>query len=723
MEGRPRERFALILLLAVSGAMLATGAVWFHHWSSSRRPDQRFALSATNLKEWKSFDGSWEILNGAIHNNSAERGAKLVTGSTEWTNYTLQVDIQFDGNHGDMGAIIRSSDEEEGVDAYRGYYAGLRTTDGMLVIGRADHGWMEARPVAMPGGVHSETWYRLTVVGYRCSVGATSENLSTHQTAYVVLEEHPCVQSGRIGLRSVATGGSWRNISVTSAGALNLLDVRQHVPSISRPEYPAREADYNRLQPLIAPAPATANSAVSPPDSAAVPARIGDLLNLQARLDSEVILRGVVTLTRPDLYIQDSTGGIRVEAPTPLRLNTGDVVEVRGHVESGLYSASIRSGTIHFLWNGTPATPISVTPAQAASGSYDARFVEIEGKLTSDETRDGVDRVLTFTDGIQTFRAIDARSADETVHRIEIGSTLRVRGICVLDKSYTEDLTPFVMLLPSGGDIQVIADPPWWNLWHESLLFAGVLIAALLTQVAYFRFGRWKSDTITRERERLAHEIHDTMAQGFAGIGYQIQGIHKTVAASAEIDRSHVTEQLRLAYQLVRRCHEEASRTIAMLAPAMPPTSDKLLSTLAEAARRIAGGAIKVNTEIVEQSASLPLRISNSLLHIGREAVVNAAAHGAPSEIAITLRLSDGVVELQVKDDGRGFTYIPEQAGFGILGMQKRTRDISGTLVIKSAPGVGTEVRVTARIPEATTWSRAMGAMNSLLHNGRLHKH
>lgn len=721
MEIRPRRFTVLVLLFAVSGVALVEGTIWFRHWRSSIHPDHRFVLSAKNLKEWKSFDGSWEILNGAIHNNSAERGAKLVTGSTKWTDYTLQVDIKFDGDHGDMGAILRSSDEEAGVDAYRGYYAGLRTTDGTLVIGRADHGWMEARPVAMPGGVHSKTWYRLTATGYRCSIAATSENLSTHQMAYVVMDEHPCVQSGRIGLRSVATGGSWRNISVIPAGPQDLLNVRQHVQSVSHPEYPAREADYNRLLPLTTPTSATAHSSIPAPQPTAVQTRIGDLLNLQAQHNDEVTLRGVVTLTSPALYIQDSTGAIRVESATPLRLNTGDVVEVHGHVQPGLYSASIRSRTVQFLWNGTPVSPISVTPAQAASGSYDARYVEIEGTLTNDEIREGTDRVLTFTDGIQTFRAVDTRRADETVHRIDAGSTLRVRGICVLDKAYTEDLTPFVVLLPSSSDIQVVADPPWWNPWHESLLFACVLIAALLAQVAYFRFRRWKSDTITRERERLAHEIHDTMAQGFAGVGYQIQGIYKTVAAKAEIDRSHVAEQLRLAYQLVRRCHEEASRTIAMLAPATPPTADNLLEALAEAARRIAGGAIKVNTEITGQLPSLPLRISNALLHIGREAVVNAAAHGAPSQIAIILSLSAGVVELVIKDNGRGFAYTPEQAGYGILGMQKRTRDISGSLVIDSAPGAGTEVRISAHVPEATPWSRVMNAMRSLLHNGKSH--
>ena len=710
----------LLLLAAFCSVLFIACMGWYQLRFSGRHPNQKFIITPDSLKEWTSYDGTWNVLNGAIHNDSAERGPKLMAGSPYWTDYTLAADMRFDGNHGDMGVIVRSSDEEEGVDAYRGYYAGLRTTDGMLVVGRADHGWLEARPTHMPGGIGYGTWHHITLSIYHCMLAVTAENLNTHQAAYAVFEEHPCLARGRIGLRSFATGGSWRNIAVTPSTEQDIERVRQHVSYISHPDYPVHEAAYNRLRPLIPePRPLSVPSATAQPDQ--IPKHIGDLLNLQNKPDDDVVLRGVVTLTHPDLYIQDPTGGILVESPASLRLNTGDVVEVHGKVKSGLYSATIHTSSMHLLWNGTPASPISVTPAQAASGSYDARYIEIEGRLTSDSGSKDTARVLTFTDGIQTFNAIDARSAEEPARPLEIGSTLRVRGVCALGKSYTKDQAPFVVLLPSSSYIKIVADPPWWNPWHETLLFAGVLIAALLTQVAYFSFRRWKAETITRERERLAHDIHDTMAQGFAGVGYQIQGIHRTVAASPEIDRSYVSEQLRVAYQLVHRCHEEASRTIAMMAPQAPPTPDKLLASLADAARRIAGNAITVSTQMEGQPGSLPLRIVNALLHIGREAVVNAAAHGAPSEITIILRAADGMVEMAVRDDGRGFHYTPERAGFGVLGMQKRARDIAGTLEIQSTPGIGTEVRISARIPQASPWRRAMDRLD-LLFSGKKRK-
>ncbi len=698
-----RARIVRFVIIALACVLLAA-VIWnaLRMRTAVLSPKHTYQLVAGRMNEWKAYGGAWEIVNGAIHNNSAERGAKLLAGSTRWTNYTLTADLRFDGDHGDMGVIVRSNEEEEGVDAYRGYYAGLRTTDGTLVIGRADYGWLEARPVPMPGGISHANWYRLTVTSYQCKIAAESQNLTTLQTAWIVLEENPCIESGRIGLRSLATGGRWRNISVTTASLDDYLRIRRHVGAISQPEFPKRETDYNRiLPPLPSAAPGT-QKPVTFPQPEVERTHIGDLLDLPRNTGKEVVLRGVVTLTSPDLYIQDSTGGILVKSSSAPTLNVGDFVEVRGRAEPGFYSGQVNSDAIRLLWVGTPVPPISITPSQAASGAYDARFVEIEGRLLSSKGN----KAYYLTDGVQTFRTVSVYHLDESPRRFETNSLLRIRGICVFSQKYTQGLTPFVVLLRSSEDIQILADPPWWTPWHESLLFAGVLCAVLLIQQVYFRFQRWKSDTITRERERLAQEIHDTMAQGFAGIGYQIQGIRKTVMHSDRVNLPHVYDQLGMAYQLVRRCHEEASRTIAMLSSASPSIQDNLLDTLVEAARSIAGDQIKTTAHVEGNPVPLRLRTANSLMHIGREAIANAAGHSAPTELMLTLHYDEHSVELIVKDNGQGFEFTQEKAGFGILGMQKRARDIGGVLRISSAPGEGTEVHIKASLLNDSIISR-----------------
>jgi signal transduction histidine kinase len=166
------------------------------------------------------------------------------------------------------------------------------------------------------------------------------------------------------------------------------------------------------------------------------------------------------------------------------------------------------------------------------------------------------------------------------------------------------------------------------------MLVGGTLSLALV----YFRIQRWKAHTITQERERLARDIHDTMAQSFAGIGYQIQGIRHGVVGGDPLNSSDIADQLTVAYQLVRRCHEEASRTIAMLASIVPPMQQNLLGSLEELARRVATCQIKIIVESSGAPSQLKLRLADALVHIGREAIVNALAHSDPTVLTIRLK-------------------------------------------------------------------------------------
>ncbi len=127
------------------------------------------------------------------------RGAKLVTGSRDWKNYTLNADIWFDKDDGDMGTLIRSNDEQDGLDSYNGYYVGLRMDGGDLIIGRSNYGWIEARPVMLPGGIHPLVWYRLRVTAYNCNIAASVQNLDTRQTAWIAFEERSCVRQDALG--------------------------------------------------------------------------------------------------------------------------------------------------------------------------------------------------------------------------------------------------------------------------------------------------------------------------------------------------------------------------------------------------------------------------------------------------------------------------------------------------------------------------------------------
>lgn len=714
---RTRRSLGSVCTVVIITVAAGCGVHAWLRWHSDRVPPNRvFALNGGRLEGAQSFGGVWEVAHGNVRNNSDERGAKLVTGSQRWRDYTLTAELKFDGEHGDMGVIVRSTDEEEGVDAYNGYYVGLRTTDAALIIGRSDYGWMEAKPVPMPGGIHAGNWYRLVVTAVGCHIAASSQNLTTGQIAWIAVEEHPCAEAGRIGLRSLATGGSWRHISIKPAMQIDDLTMRSHAAPVAQLEFPKREADYNRIFHFSSTyeSPAQLLGPAEPQSEKLL--HIGDLTDLPRSPDRDVSLRGVVTLATRNLYVQDEESGMLVmDALTP-PLNVGDEVEVVGHAQPGLYSSVIRGGTVRLLWSGQPTPPIAITALQAASGVYDARFVEVEGRLTRVRQPRKTEQTLEFMQGGQSFTALYASPSGASLPPLKINSLLRIRGVCVLDRRVTQEMTPFAILLRSSDDVQMLAPPPWWTPRHVSMLLAVLLGVGLLIQLLYFRLKAWQANAVSQERERLAHDIHDTMAQSFAGVGYQIQGIRSGLQRKSYPDSRAVVEQLDMAYQLVRKSHEEASRTIATLNSSAPDIQGCLLDSLIQTTRKITGDSVETDARTEGAPFRLNLRLANALLHIGQEAIANAVSHAHPTTLRITIRYEEPRVELAVEDNGAGFHYSQEKAGFGIFGMQKRVQSVGGKLEISSTPGAGTRVYVTAISRPSTLHARIAAKTTEKLH-------
>jgi len=204
---------------------------------------------------------------------------------------------------------------------------------------------------------------------------------------------------------------------------------------------------------------------------------------------------------------------------------------------------------------------------------------------------------------------------------------------------------------------------------------------------------------VLEERERLAHEMHDTIAQSFAGIGFQLQAIRNDL----HDNNPAALRQLDLASDLVRHSHEEARRSIATLRPESLE-SVGLLPALERSARRMVdGGSVEVVVSTRGSARPIPVRTTDALYKIGQEAVANAIRHAQPNSLRILLGYETNEVQLVVEDDGIGFAGGVPSLGFGMQGMRKRAESISGILAIKSSPGDGTKVEVTAPLPPRLT--------------------
>lgn len=686
----------------VAGVILVGGLAVYTLRRVQGRLPYHDHFAAHEAEEWTPFGGTWEIADGAIYNRSDERGAKLITGSPKWTNYMLDADLELIGHEGDVGVIVRSSQEEPGIDSYNGYYIGLRSVDSALVIGRADHGWMEGRPVSVPGGVRSSMWFNLRVVAFDCHIGAVATNLHTGQHAWAAFEEEPCKSSGRIGLRSMNTGGAWRNLTVSQASFTDWQTIRAHVAEVEHPDFPKREADYNRMRDADfgkTYMPAQPHGVMvlgGLPELHLPPPRlvtIGSLRSMSSSLGL-VMIRGVVTFTSPTVYVEDATGSVAVHLPPTVLLNIGDEVEITGQLEIHGYAATLKATSARLLWDRTPVVPLSISVAQAASGTFDSSLVEMRGTLLakSKDSRGAV--TLNLEDQSQTFVALVGTALSSRAYDTwKPGSLLRLRGICVLDERVTQDRTSFVLLVRSLDDVEVLAGPPWWS-GRQLARWIVPLFVLLLLFIAFFLYlERWRMRAILNERERLAYEMHDTLAQSFAGVGFHLQGVRNTMRGGKQRSTEDILAKLDVACDLVSHTHREASANIA----ALHPDADKgrnLLMALEQCTLRMVDiGSLPIVLVYEGTPRNLSLPVRDALFQIGREAITNVIRHSHAHQITLGLIYERRRVELTIRDDGIGFESAT-QGDFGIRAMQRRAEAISAELTITSSRDEGTLVSV-----------------------------
>lgn len=690
-----RIAFISIACCAVTALAIFVFITYSHY--PKRGLPYRDSFATSKADEWEAYGGTWAVYDGDMRNDSDERGAKLMTGSPYWRNYLLEADVKLLGEDGDAGLVIRASDEEQGVDSYSGYYAGLRTRDNRLILGLANHGWQEYRNTPMPENVQAFRWYHLKLLAFQCQIVTSATfPLNTDNTTTVAVYDKTCLQSGRIGLRSYSAGGIWRNVRVRTAteGDLRamLAGKSAQEPSSERP---------------------TANGATIF-GSGSLPSHLGlqqtppatdiqsiNSLRLVSTAHSVVsTIRGVVSLTTPELYVQDSTGGIAVEASASPPLKVGDEVQITGTVKPGAFSSKLDNATIQLLWARTPVQPISVTASQAATGLFAAMFIDVEGVLRSKERGEQNTLILNLEAGHQSFRAIVNEGRGDLLFRtLKPNSLLRLRGVCVVDPEYTHNLTPFVLLMRSTDDVEVAAGPPWWNTRHLVAIGFTILLLALVSHFIYSKVEQWRLRAILEERELLAHEMHDTLAQSFAGLGFQLQAIRNGMPD----EMPDVHQQLDLACDLVRHSHEEARRNISMLRAESFEQME--LSVMLEncAQKMLDGGAVKIEVSRTGDARSVPLRINGTLFRIGQEALANAVRHALPARILISVLYGENFVRLGIEDDGIGYDRRDERKGFGVRGMRRRAAAISASMDITSSPGIGTRLFVTAPLPMRLT--------------------
>jgi two-component system NarL family sensor kinase len=206
-------------------------------------------------------------------------------------------------------------------------------------------------------------------------------------------------------------------------------------------------------------------------------------------------------------------------------------------------------------------------------------------------------------------------------------------------------------------------------------------------------FARSVDMGAVEERNRLAREIHDTLAQGLAALTLQLETADALLEAGAGAERARQVLQQALA--LTRASLDEARRSVLDLraAPLEGRTLAGALTTLAESEGHRAGLAVTV--EVVGGNRPLPVRVEAGLYRIAQEAITNVISHAVAHHLTAQLTTQPAQVQLTITDDGQGFDpgQVPVNR-YGLVGLNERAKLLGGHLIVRSSPGAGTRIEV-----------------------------
>jgi signal transduction histidine kinase/ligand-binding sensor domain-containing protein len=237
--------------------------------------------------------------------------------------------------------------------------------------------------------------------------------------------------------------------------------------------------------------------------------------------------------------------------------------------------------------------------------------------------------------------------------------------------------------------------------FYQRPAFYASVIAALVAAVAgaYRVRGnrlRERFAAVLEERTRIARELHDTLAQGLAGVNLQIDAALADLPAEPALHRTR--GHLEVGLVLIGASLSEVRRSIWVLRAQTAKDANDIVSSFEHHLEQLTEGS-SVAPHFAIHGAPRPLSpaVEQSLLRIAHEAVTNVVRHAQARNAFVGLRFDDDALCLEVRDDGGGFELETTRRRvrgqrFGLVGMEERTRALGGEVRFRSAPGAGTEI-------------------------------
>jgi PAS domain S-box-containing protein len=226
----------------------------------------------------------------------------------------------------------------------------------------------------------------------------------------------------------------------------------------------------------------------------------------------------------------------------------------------------------------------------------------------------------------------------------------------------------------------------------EELELAQTLAHQAMLAIQLGRLSRQSRQTaVAEERNRMARDIHDTLAQGLTGVIVQLEAVGEAMSQRLP---AKAGEHLARASWLARESLQEARRSVRAIRPLSLEEND-LRGALDGLFRKMtAGTTLQAQFSVRGTPRDLPPGWEDNLLRIGQEILTNALRHAQARNFKAQLVFEDHGIRLNVHDNGRGFDPARKHDGFGLQGIRERVKDMGGQLAIQSANGNGTAISI-----------------------------
>ena len=219
------------------------------------------------------------------------------------------------------------------------------------------------------------------------------------------------------------------------------------------------------------------------------------------------------------------------------------------------------------------------------------------------------------------------------------------------------------------------------------------MLAIQLTRLS----AQSRESAVLSERNRMARDIHDTLAQGFTGVIVQLEA---AADATSQGLVNEAEKHLGRASELARESLNEARRSVRALRPQALELKN-LSEALEDLTRKMTTDTtMQAEFKVKGRPLPLPYELDENLLRIGQEVLTNALRHAHASKFKVLLEFAPDNIRLDLRDNGCGFDPAGHLDGFGLLGIRERVEGMGGQLTIKSTNGTGTAVLIVVPIPK-----------------------